>query len=429
MVNRLTSLLTRDRTAVYPWFVLVGLLGGWLVSLALGNGLVDAAGSVVGTDFIAFYTAADVVATSPEANLYDTALLGERQHALVANMRDGYRVPFVNPPVALLWYAPLRLLPYQGALVVWWVLGGLAWVGAHRALLSASPALRDWGLGRLLLGSALFPPTLMVVIYGQAAGFVLLILAATFALLVARRDLAAGAVLGLLAFKPQLALGLALPLIAGRRWAALLGGVVSVAAQVGLAYALWPAQFAHFAASRGLIASIVVDPAYNTWGVHSLFAFAHLLVGGASASLANALTSLASASLVLWLGYVWWRQPWAPQTDAWRWRIAGTLVLSLLLAMQLFTYDLALLVLPFWVVVGVIRARPGTDPALDGGPVLLATASVYTLAFFGPYLTKGMGDGALALGLPRVALQLTVPLLLVIGVWLVRGAGRVTPQR
>ena len=140
MVDTLTGLLTRDRTALYPWFVLVGLVVAWLVSIALGSGWSDVTGKPVGANFLAFYDGSHASRREPAVDLYDVGQTVARQQALLAGMPTGYHIPYLNPPVALLWYAPLRVFPYGGALFAWWTVGALAWIGAHRALLATSEA-------------------------------------------------------------------------------------------------------------------------------------------------------------------------------------------------------------------------------------------------------------------------------------------------
>jgi alpha-1,2-mannosyltransferase len=75
MIQRLTQpflrALTRDRTSVYPWFVVVGLALAWVVSSALGPGWMDLTGKPIGTDFLTFYAASSLISDPTVANLYD----------------------------------------------------------------------------------------------------------------------------------------------------------------------------------------------------------------------------------------------------------------------------------------------------------------------------------------------------------------------
>lgn len=429
MVNQFARLLTRDRTAVYPWFAVIGLAVGWLVTASLGPGWTDLSGNVVGNDFLAFYSASELVAEVPEANPYDLATMAERQRHIIPEMAEENMVPYLNPPAALLWYAPLHHGSYGVSLVLWMVVGLLAWGGAHLLMMRASPTLQRWGAWRLMMGSLLFPPTLMWVIYGQATGILLLLLAGSYAALVGRREFLSGLLLGLMLFKPQLALGLALPLVVARRWSALTGGTTAVVAQLMLTYWLWPEQYAHFLAATAEIPAVLVDPGYPLWGIQSVYGFWHLLIGGFSANAANALNLLTTLVLVLGLCLFWLREPWQPDTDRWKVAIAGTMLISLTLGLHLFLYDLALLVLPFWIVVGVIRARPGTDPALDGGAVLALVSLIWCLAFAGPYVTAATGYIASGLGFPRFGVQVLVPMLIAAAGWLLAGPGVVSGAR
>lgn len=412
-------MLGRDRTAVYPYLATAALAAGWLFSVAFGTGTTDASGAALGNDFLAFHAAARMVALDPAAPIYDVAAIEAAQRALVPELAAGRPVPFLSPPVALLWFRPFAALDYVPALAAWWALGLAAWVAAHH-LLAGLPGMERWSQRDLLVAGLAFPSAIGWVIFGQATPFALLIWAATVALLTRDRELEAGATLGLLAFKPQLALGLALPLMLAGRWRALVGGAVTVGLQGALAAWAWPAQGAAFREALPGIAAVFTDPTYKVAGVVSLRGAWALLLGGWSSRAELGATTATTLAILAVLGAAWLGQPWAPHTPAWRARLAGTLALAPLLGVQLYTYDLALLLVPFWLAVSTTASAPRTDPALDGGPLLRVTAAVWVACFVGPTLAQAMVTASTAIGAPRTGLQLVTPAIVAAGVWWLR---------
>ncbi|WP_081975178.1 glycosyltransferase family 87 protein [Modestobacter caceresii] len=117
------------------------------------------------------------------------------------------RLEFIYPPLAGWLFAPLGLLPFRGALVVV-VLVGLAAVAAATVLLLRLVGIRATSpvLPGALLVLANSRPLIGLLDQGNVDTVLLLAEAGVIALLVARRDIAAGALLGAVcAVKPTLA--------------------------------------------------------------------------------------------------------------------------------------------------------------------------------------------------------------------------------
>jgi hypothetical protein len=77
---------------------------------------------------------------------------------------------------------------------------------------------------------------------------------------------------------------------------------------------------------------------------------------------------------------------------------------STLLSPHLYFYDLAILLLPAYL---VVRVYEGRGAFLDDGPIASATVWVWVLGFVGPYLTMALLDPTSAAGHP-VGVQLGV---------------------
>ena len=88
----------------------------------------------VGSDFLAFWGAGRLLATGPAPRVYDLAA----EHAAQMAAGTGQMVAYVNPPPYLFLAAPLGLMPYAAAWIVWALAGWALWfLVARRALPNA----------------------------------------------------------------------------------------------------------------------------------------------------------------------------------------------------------------------------------------------------------------------------------------------------
>lgn len=207
---------------------------GWAiafgVNFATQTSLVDRHGAPIGGDFISLYTAGNLVIEGRADVLYDFAVQQETQGRIVGV--DDYRAlcSFVNPPAVAVAFAPFALLPYRIAYVVYTGLMLGAFLLAFRVLRPHMPALRDnWGT---VVGlSFLFYPFAITITGGQNTALTFLLMAAIYVYLRRGSDGLAGLMLGLMFYKPQFALLLALLLLLRGKFR-----VLATAAAVALAY-------------------------------------------------------------------------------------------------------------------------------------------------------------------------------------------------
>jgi hypothetical protein len=181
----------------------------WLLLLPYimtAHGHLDWSGHALGRDFVNYWSAGHLVAEGHVPIIFDREGFLAAEHRLFDPL-----LPFhfwSYPPVALFLVAPLGLLPYVPGLIVWSLFGVAVLVPAARSFLENR---REW----VLLAAC--PATAIDIALGQNG-------AITAALLIGglslwdRRPLTAGAVLGLLVFKPQLAIMLPIAVLAERRW-------------------------------------------------------------------------------------------------------------------------------------------------------------------------------------------------------------------
>ena len=367
------------------------LWAGWLTSLLAGPGLLDLTGQVKGTDFVEFYAAGRIVARGQADRLYDLELQRRVEHEVTAPQDWPGLHGFLNPPFFALPFVPFALLPYPLAFGLWSLAGIALLIATLAAVTDRWRATLPWVLA--------FVPVFAGVSYGQNSLLSLAILAGTFVLLRAGRDTAAGVVLGGLLYKPQLVVVLALALLADRRWRTLVGLGVTGIALAGVSWTMSPPGARAYVALSHAFPTMLADPGFPTWNMHSVYSFCWLLAPG-SPPLAGGLALAGSATVLVIARRL---QPaYTPPTLA-RW-YAVALWATALASPHLFLYDLSILVLA-----GVLVWRD--EPLWLGGVAVLWV----TLVFSGP-LTR------LQLEMTGAALQLSVPVLAVVGARLLRDA-------
>ena len=298
---------------------------------------VDARGEPLGSDFVSFWTAGRMALQGHAAAIYDPAAHQAAERAAFGNFPGWYA--FFYPPVFLLLCAPLGALPYFAALALW--------LSASFAAMAA--ALRK--LSRRLvtpLTLAAFPAVFATLGHGQNA-FLTTALLAGAALTLDRRPLLAGALLGCLCFKPQLALLAPIALLLTGRWRALAGMAMSglaLAALATLAFGLdaWTAFLVETPLTRATLERGLVEPAKMA----SVFAAVRVLGGGvALAYFAQGAAALGALGALVYA---------RPQTG--RALIALVAALACLTTPFLLDYDLTILIVPV-----VVLADEGLETA------------------------------------------------------------------
>ena len=223
---------------VYPRAVL-GALGCALVVMLAGGG-----SGRLGGDLPAFYGAGRIVLDGDVAHLYSHPRQHAAQQDLFPAAEPHSYLYFPYPPFVALPYALLALLPFAWAYAVH--VGAMAACLAGAARVAAGALAVPAGSRNLLLAAGVtFYPLFRAVSGGQNTALSLLVIVASLALLERRRDTLAGLVMGVLWFKPQLALTFAGLWLIERRPRAVLGalatGALLYAAGAALAGPAWPA--------------------------------------------------------------------------------------------------------------------------------------------------------------------------------------------
>jgi hypothetical protein len=198
------------RTHLWQWEL---ACVAWLLLLPYiltAHGHLDFANHALGRDFVNYWTAGHLVAEGHIADIFDPARFLDAEHRLFDPV-----LPFhfwSYPPPALFLVAPLGVLPYIPALLVWSLFGVAVLIPVAKRLF-ADPK------ERLLL---VFAPAVAINVgLGQNGAITAALLMGGPALW-RRKPAWAGALFGLLAFKPQIGILLPIAVIAERRWKTLL---------------------------------------------------------------------------------------------------------------------------------------------------------------------------------------------------------------
>ncbi len=293
---------------------------GWLT-------LAHAGAQPVALDFAAFWAAAKLAAAGHAASAYDNVAIEAAERAATV-MPPGY-LAFYYPPTFLLLVSPLGWLGYSAALAVFLAAETVLVIALLRRLLP-----QGWAWLPLLS----FPGFLMNGLSGQNAALSASCFAAG-AVWLERRPMLAGAALGGLACKPQLAVCVPVALLLARRWRALAACGATALALAALSWAVlgagvWRGFLGNAGNARADIETIAIK-----WPkMQSLFG-AIRLAGGGNA-LAYSAQAVVSALALVGLAWVAWRRPGA------RLEMAALTAAALLFTPFLYDYDLALLAVP-----------------------------------------------------------------------------------
>ena len=264
-------------------------------ALVSAKGFVTPDKSVVGGDFVVFWTAAKTLFADGAAALYQPGALNARLDAVFPG-RGGFALYWLYPPTMYFIFAPLAAFPYLPAL---W-----AWMAATSAL---------FGAAMLSLWRARLP---LVIAFASAAAFqgwitgqtgflaaALIALAAGWA---DRRPMLAGIAAGLLTVKPQLGLLIPIAFAAAGCWRAFgAAAATSIALAVFSFFVFGAESWAAFFDAMTAQGARMGESIFPYHKLISPFGFAMTL--GAPAIVATAMQGLATIALAAFVFFVWRR--------------------------------------------------------------------------------------------------------------------------
>ncbi len=233
------------------------------------------------------------------------------------------------PPTMLLLAVPLSFLPIGAAFLVWNGVGtALLWLGARAA-----------GLGRWAALIALVSPAALENLLAGQNGALCAALLLPGLMLLDRQPWAAGALLGALILKPQLAVLLPVCVLASRNWRALAAAALTASALAGLsAVAFGLGSWTGFMTQvLPFMRHEILEAPWFSGSYQPMMATPFMAVRWAGASLGTAYIIQAIFSMgAVWLCWRAWRAPGADPLA----RAALTLALTFLATPYGYSYDM-----------------------------------------------------------------------------------------
>src|SRR5262249_14580192 len=187
-----------------------------------------------------------------------------------------------------------------------------------------------------------------LIAWGQNSAIALLCFTVGYLALLGQSKWVAGLALGMLAFKPQLALGLVLVFLLSREWKILFGAVISALVELSVGWMYYGTEvMRQYARTLLRVGSMIPLLEPRPYQMHSLRAFWTLLVPWAQlSSVLYGISMFVTVVLTAWL----WRRGVRMEV-----RYSAVVLASVLVAPHLTVYDLtvlapALLLLGNWAV-------------------------------------------------------------------------------
>jgi len=302
-----------------------GLLREWGPILRSQSLMAPKVSVPVAQDFPLHWTASFLTLSGEPAAVYDYA----RLRLAEKNLTGSGPLPWPYPPSALLVDLPLALAPYLCSLALWLTLT----MGIYLLVLfqiAPHPLTILWALA--------FFGTFANFCQGQN-GFLSATLVGGGLLLLTTNPLVGGMLLGLVSYKPHIAVLIPLALLAGRQWRALGGAILSGMCLIIVSAAFFGADLWRLFLQNS---SVTLNSLHTEtlWFSKMPSVYAASRMAGYGLPLAwlfHGLAMLVALTLVLWI----WSRPTSPAIRA------TALVLAILVfSPHIWYYDLTLLALP-----------------------------------------------------------------------------------
>ena len=292
------------------------------------------------TDYLSYWAAGKLSLAGDPASAFDVTK--HRAMEFTVSRFKGL-LPFPYPPPFLLLVTPFSLLPYMWGFLAWVVVTLAIYLVVVRRVIDAHVALAH-------------PAVLMNGLIGQN-GFLTAAIFTGGVSMLRERPFLAGAILGTLVIKPQLALLLPVAVIAARLWPAIGGAIATSAALLLVSLALFgTGVFTGFLEIVPLYTELMRQDKWPWNEFISVFAFLRYFGVDQTAALAVHFMVAIVAAVMTWVA---WSRDWDGQVPL----LAAA---TLLIPPYLLTYDSLLMIIPmgYW-----LRQQP--RPYLVGAIWLL----------------------------------------------------------
>jgi hypothetical protein len=331
---------------------LIAVIGALLMILLLIE-LSAPPGAGAHPDFLAFYGAARLLVQGEAASLYDSSAMSAVQRLVIPHPigANGY-MPFINPPVVAVAFAPFGALSEPLARWLWAALNAVLMVGCAVWIARGLHGPRRL-LGVLVVVASY--PVYHTLVEGQWS--IVLLAAGLAALECARRGswASAGLVLSVFWLKPQFIVLPLVALIVARRWRAVVGAGAGAVAfvlvsvpftgpAIDVRYIGYLAQVAlsHFTGAGAVQATVWQGDLASTEGLNGLLVG---YLGQAAVGLVDVLWAGLAAGVLALCVVAWRAQAPGFGSLAARAQLAAGIALVLLVNPNLFAQDCVLVFL------------------------------------------------------------------------------------
>ena len=361
--------LTPSRMRGYSAVLLAAYLIASILWIALANGLVDRNNKPLGTDFSNVYAAGMLASNGKPDVAYDWPSEHAVEKAIFG--RDVGFYGWLYPPQFLLVAAILALVPYGWALALWMATTLSAYIAIIRVILPQPTAV---------LVALAYPAVFVNLLHGQN-GFINAALLGGALLLLDRRPITSGVLIGLLAYKPQFGVLIPLMLLATARWTVVAAASATVLAACTVTLSMFGTKvWVAFAASTTLTRHVVLEAGSTGWEkIQSIFSAVRMWGGGVDlAYMAQGALALGVAAGLIWL----WRSEAAVDLKA-----SALAVAALIATPYVLDYDLMILAvaIAFYVRHGLARGFHNFE------------LSLLAFAWIAPFLSRPLAE---ATGIP-----------------------------
>lgn len=372
-INSFAGWLTPRRIRAHAILLAACLWGVCAVDYAT-PGLFDRAGNIKFQDFLQFPVAANLIAQSRAAQLYDDQVLANGIRRIVGHATSVQLRYFYGPQVALPFGALLDL-PFLTQAGIWLGLSLLMYFACVYLIWKTCAGLR--GHGRLVaIGAGAYPPLFHFFVRGQLSAVILVCVTGTYFAFRSRREWLAGVALGLLVLKPQFLVAIPLVLLLAGAWRAFAGLVLSSATQLGLTYLYFGSSVMRSYVNMLLRSALqpgTSELRLSPVQMHSLLSFWKMLIPWHG--VVWVLYVLSALGAVLVAAAVW------KSSTSLGIRFSALVLAAVLVNPHIYIYDLLVLVVPLllltdWVV------RNADDPLATTVTSLLYL--IFILPLFGP---------------------------------------------
>jgi hypothetical protein len=339
------------------------------------------------TDFLALYTAAQILAAGQAPLLYDIPTQESYQREILKSLHSSIRfeggvLPYVYPPIVATLYAPLAHFSFWNAFVVWNCFTFVFLLLSLWALIRMHGMLQIASWPALILSIVGFLPFFIVVVQGQNTFIALLFLTLALGLLNQSKDVPAGFFLSLVGIKIQLLpLFLAVAIIR-KRWKILFGSVLGVIFMIAVSLAVLGAD-----CCSGYIRLLLQMPPYiYQYGRMSFRGEVYGLLFDCCPQAAVFVSIAGIAGLValtLWA----WKGPWQVRSSSFELKMSLTVIAALLISPVNF-HEMSFLILPIFSIYGV-ASRESMPPGMKRTFMIAVLLIGYVL----PFTQLGIGIG------------------------------------